>query len=250
MEKNKRIAFTIAGPEDLVYADKMIKSLRKFHTEEELPIVVISGEQLKNLLKQGPMFYYRATPIIAKDLWKQGYTEIIKIDSDSVITSKLDHLFEGDFDVGVVNNANPREFKKYPVSVWNIHPLSYVNCGLVVLKSERFINHWFNLCNSVHFDAYQFKEQDLLNIMVFYMDFKVMFLDSGTKWNGLISKGYFPQMEIRDNKLILPKNNEWPANEDKEICVIHFAGGRMPDKMNFKLFFKEEVQKWLTKLTA
>lgn len=246
---NKRIAFTIAGSEDLKYADKMIKSLRKFHTEEELPIVVIGGEKLDTLLKQDPMFYYRATPIIAKDLWRQGYNEIIKIDADSVITGDISHVWKGDFEVGVVNNGNPRETAKYPVSVWNIHPYSYVNAGFVVMKSARFIDHWFNLCNSVHFDYYQMKEQDLLNIMVFYMDFKVAFLDGGNKWHGLISKQYGPLMKVVDNKLILPKNEEWPANEDKEICVIHFAGGRMPDKMNFKLYFKEEVVKWLEKLT-
>lgn len=246
---NKRIAFTIAGPEDLGYADKMIKSLRKFHDEDELPIVVISGEKLQNLLKQDPMFYYRATPIIARDLWRQGYREIIKIDSDSVITGDISHVWKDKFDVGVVNNGNPRETKKYPVTVWNIHPFSYVNAGFVVMKDERFINHWFNLCNSVHFQAYQMKEQDLLNIMVFYMDFRVSFLDSGDKWHGLVSKGYFPQMELRENKLILPKNEEW-NKEDKEISVIHFAGGRVADKMNFNIQFREEVVEWLKKLTS
>lgn len=247
---NKRIAFTIADDNNLPYAEKMIKSLRKFHTEEELPVVVISGDQLKGFLKQDPMFYYRATPIIAKKLWSEGYNQIIKIDADSVITGDISHTWKDDFDVGVVNNSNPREFKKYPVSVWNIHPLSYVNAGFVVMKSERFINHWFNLCHSPHFDFYQMKEQDLLNIMVFYMDFKVKFLDAGSKWHGLISKGYWPQVELRGDKLILPKSEEWPTDEDKEITVIHWAGGNIPDKMNFKLFFKEEVSKWLEKLTS
>jgi hypothetical protein len=245
----KICAFTIADEKNLVYANKMIKSLRKFHSEKELPMFVIGPEKLKEILPQDPMFFYRATPIIAKDLWKQGYDTIVKIDADSVITSRLDHLWDGEFDVGVVNNANPREMKAYPVSVWNIHPLSYVNCGLVVMKSERFINHWLNLCNSVHFQAYQMKEQDLLNIMVFYMDFKVAFLDSGDKWNGLISKGYWLKFKLDKDKLILPKNEEWPTTEDKQICVIHVAGGNVADKFNFNIQFKPEIAKWLTNLT-
>lgn len=246
----KKIAFTIADQNNLQYAGKMINSLRKFHSEKELPLALIGPEKLKEVLPKDPMFFYRATPIIARDLWKQGYDTIIKIDADSVITSRLDHTWDGEFDVGVVNNSNPREMKTYPVSVWNIHPLSYVNCGYVVMKSERFINHWLNLCNSVHFDYYQMKEQDLLNIMVFYMDFKVAFLDAGNKWNGLISKGYWPLVELRDKKLILPKNNEWPAQEDKEICVIHVAGGNVPDKFNFNIHFKPEVAKWLNEITS
>ena len=245
---NKRICFTIADQNNLQYAEKMINSLRKFHSEKELPMVVIGPDKLKEILPKDPMFFYRATPIIAKDLWNQGYDTIIKIDSDSIITSDLSHTWSDEFDVGVVNNSNPREMKRQEVNVWNIHPLSYVNCGYVVMKSERFINHWFNLCNSFHFDFYQYKEQDLLNIMVFYMDFKVAFLDGGNKWNGLISKGYWPQIELRKDKLVLPKNDEW-GQEDKEICVLHWAGGNQPDKLNFKIHFKPEVAKWLEKLT-
>lgn len=246
----KKVAFTIASKSDEVYAKGMINSLRKFHSEKELPVLVIGEQKLQEVLQKDPMFYYRATPIIARDLLRQGYDTIIKIDSDSVITSPVNHLWEFDADIGVVNNSNPREMKSYPVSVWNIHPLSYVNAGLVSMKSERFINHWFNLCNSVHFDFYQMKEQDLLNIMVFYMDFKVHFLDSGNKWNGLISKQYWPQVELRDKKLILPKNDEWPAQEDKQISVIHVAGGRIPDKFNFKIHFKDDVAKYLERLIS
>ena len=248
---NKRIVFTIADPNNAKYAKKMIKSLRKFHTEEELPVVVIEGDKLKELVQKDPMFYYRATPVIANELWKQGFREIIKIDADSVITGDISHLWKSNdnYDIGVVNNSNPRELKKYPISVWNIHPLSYVNAGFVIMKDERFIKHWLDLCNSIHFEAYQFKEQDLLNIMIFYMDFRVRFLDAGTKWHGLISKGYWPQVEVKEGKLILPKNDEWPAQEDKEISVIHFAGGNVPDKMNFNISFKEDVAKHLEKLT-
>ena len=244
-----KVAFTIADQNNMKYAEAMIKSLRKFHSEKELPVVVIGQDKLSTILQQDPQFFYRATPIIAKDLWKQGYDTIIKIDADSVITSKLDHVWDSVYEIGVVNNSNPRETKKYPVTVWNLHPLRYINCGFVAMKSERFINHWFNLCNSVHFQYYQMREQDLLNIMVFYMDFQVSFLDAGNKWHGLISRGYEPQMILKDDKLILPKNDEW-GNEDKEICVWHEAGGNKPNKMNFNIMFNEEVTKWLKKLTA
>jgi len=244
----KRCVFTIADNNNIAYAKMMVNSLRKFHSEDDLPVYVIGQEKLNEVLKQDPHFFYRATPIIARDLWRQGFDTIIKIDADSVITAPIKHTWEGEFDVGVVNNSNPREMKSYPVSVWDINPLNYVNAGFVVMKSERFINHWYTLCHSYHFENYQMREQDLLNIMVFYMDFRVAFLDSLDKWHGLISKGYWPMIELRKNKLIFPKNDEW-GNGDKQICAIHWAGGNQPGKMNFNLHFKEDVAKWLKNLT-
>ena len=201
-----------------------------------------------------------------------------KLDADTVITGNLDHIWEGEFDVAVVNNSNPREDKAYPVRLWNINPLAYVNCGFVVMKSKAFVDHWMGLCYSEHFNSYQFKEQDLLNIMVFYMSqlvsgqYKVRFLDKSDKWHGLISKGYWPNIEYKakwknnmnmsgakygtvkitqekvGDVLLLRKNEEWPKDEDKIIKVIHWAGGNQPGKMNFKLHFKPDVVKRLEEL--
>ena len=248
MKKNKVIAVSIADEKNLKYFEKMKNSLRKFHTEEELPLALVGPAQLKNT--PDPFFFYRFTPIIGQQMLNMGYDTVIKLDADQVITGKLNHLWEGNFDVGVVQNSNPREALKYPVQVWDINPLTYVNCGLVVMKSMEFVNHWLNLCYSPHFERYQMKEQDLLNILVFYGNYNIKFFDNSNKWHGLISKGYWINTELKDDKLILPKNDEWPKDEDKEIVCIHWAGGNLPNKMNFNTSFKEDVAKWLNKLTS
>ena len=67
--------------------------------------------------------------------------------------------------------------------------------------------------------------------------------------HGLISKGFWLDMIVKNNKLILPKNEEW-NKEDKTVKVLHWAGGNTPDKMNFNLQFKEGVAKWLQKITS
>ena len=194
--------------------------------------------------------FYRSTPLFADILFKRGYTEVCKLDADQIITGDLSSIWETDYDVAVVNNSNPRENKAHPYTIWNIHPLSYINNGLVVLKNPNFVAHWKKLCYSPHFDYYQMKEQDLLNIMVFYGDYKVKFLDKDKEFYGLASKGYWPDIIIRNKKeLVLPANNEW-NKIDKTIKVLHWAGGHnAPDKMNYKLRFKPEVIKrldWLT----
>ena len=243
----KRAFFVPADNNNLKYANMLANSLKKFHPTEE--IILFNEDQVK--ATGDPHFWYRATPALAKTLFDQGFDEVCKLDADTVITGNLDHIWEGDFDVAVVNNSNPREDKAYPVRLWNINPLAYVNCGFVVMKSKQFVDHWMGLCYSEHFQFYQFKEQDLLNIMVFYQSllvggqYKVKFLDKSDKWHGLISKGYWPQVELKDKDLVLPKNEEWPVDQDKKIVAIHWAGGNQPGKMNFKLHFKPEVVKYL-----
>lgn len=254
MSKDKRknlCIFTIVDEKNLQYYEKFKNSLHYWHPDIELKLV--GGNELNRLLQQDPQFFYRATPAVAWNLIKE-YKTVIKADCDQVITGDISHTWQGDFDVAVVNNSNPRELKKYPITVWNIHPLSYINCGFVVMKSQAFIDHWLELCVSPHFLNYQFREQDLLNIMIFYMGdglkgpYKIKFLDASQYAHGLITKGYWIDFILKENQLILPKNEEW-NKEDKIVKIIHWAGGNQPNKMNFNLQFKPDVAKWLTKIT-
>jgi len=118
------------------------------------------------------------------------------------------------------------------------------------MKSERFVNHWWGLCNSYHFENYQYREQDLMNIMMAYGDYKVGLLDAGKEWFGLISKGYWPLCELKGEDIVLPKNKEWPTNEDRILKIIHWAGGNDPNKMKFRLHFKPKVVKRLEWLVS
>jgi lipopolysaccharide biosynthesis glycosyltransferase len=243
--ENKVVAVCVADNNNLVHYQRLLNSLRKFHTEEELPLVLIGEEQIKGVPDN--QFFYRATPILGQQFLQQ-YDTVVKLDADQIITGKIDHTWEGDFDVAVVNNSNPKEMKTYPVAVWDIHPLAYVNCGFVVMKSKEFVKHWLDLCYSPHFQKYQMKEQDLLNILVHYGNYRVKMLDASEKWHGLIAKQYWAKCILKDGKLILPKNEEWPKDQDKEIVCIHFAGGNDTNKGNYNLYFKPEVSKWIDKL--
>ena len=248
-----RAFFSIATGPYIPMFEMLKNSLRKFDKTSDF---ILFGE---NDIKQSndPMILYRAAPYFAKKLFEQGYTEVCKLDADSIILGNLDHIWEGDYDVAVVNNSNPKEMKTYPVSVVDIHPLAYVNAGFVVMKSEQFVNNWFKLCYSDHFNSYQYKEQDLLNLIVFYFNnelggpYKIKFLDNSDKWHGLIAKGYWPNAVLKNEKIILPENNSdnWPNDESKQLVVWTNAGGHnSPDKMKYRLFFNDEVTKFIDKL--
>lgn len=240
----KVIVFTPADKNNLKYFEMLKTSLRKFHTEAELPLMLIDEEKIKSY--DDPMFFYKATPLVGKELIKE-YEYVIKLDADQIITGPLNALWEGDFDVAVVNNSNPREYKSYPYQILNIHPYSYVNCGCVVMKSEAFIDWWLNSCSSSLFNGFQMKEQDLLNIMVHSNNYKLKRLDESDSFYGLASKGYWANIVMEGDKLVLKKNKEWP-DKDKIIKIIHWAGGNEPGKMNYRTRFQPEVIKRLDEL--
>lgn len=81
----KPVFFTIADKNNMPYAVKMINSLRKFHDTE---VRIITEEDIAKFKDKD--FFYRATPIIANELFKEGYDVVIKLDADQIITGSLE----------------------------------------------------------------------------------------------------------------------------------------------------------------
>ena len=244
----KIICFTIADKANMPYAKMMANSLAKFHPGLEL--IIYTEKDVGDSIN-----YYKATPLFAKELIGK-YDLVIKIDADSIITGNLNYIIEQEYDVGVVANYNRVDHEKYGVvKVWDINPNEYFNAGFVAMKSKRFVDHWWELCNSAHFQNLQYKEQDLLNILVHYGDYTIKSFDRPDtvynyhSWHGLLSKGEWNKIVMKGDKLILPENDQYPE-EDKEIKVIHFGGGKDAVKMNYKIFFKEDVIKRLDYLVG
>jgi len=245
---NKRCFFSIADNRNLPYFKMMEASLRKF--DKTTPLILIDEAKIKQL--GDPHFFYRSTPIITKALMKD-YNMVCHIDADVLVLGNLDHVWEGDYDLAVTYNSNPRDDAKYPIRLLDIHPYSYCNNGFNVFKSKAFIDQWLKLCMSDHFLNFQYREQDLLNILIYYFSepfggpYKVKFLDNGPKWHNLASKGYTPYTKMVDGKVILPKSEEWPK-EDKQLVAYHFAGGFSSAKMKYRLIFPNDVIQFIDNL--
>lgn len=189
-------------------------------------------------------FFYKATPLFAKELIKE-YSLVVKIDADSAITAPLDDVFnDTSYDLGVVLNNNRLE---PAVTVFNVPPANYANCGFVAMRSRELVNHWWDTCNRYYFDHFQYREQDLLNIIINYGNYNCMCFDNFGKWYGLISKSEWNRFEMRNGKLICPADKAYNL-EDKTICVIH-AGGGNTEKWNWGQQFKPEVAEYLREVT-
>src|SRR3990167_6110721 len=183
------------------------KSFKKFHKED---IIRFNDESVP----KDAQFFFRATPYFTKKLFNEGYDEVCHLDADQIILGNLDHIWEGGYDVAVVLNS-----PAYPIGVWDIGAPSntpYFNNGLNVFRNKEFINHWLYLCYTPHFNFYQFREQDLLNILCSdYFSYKVRILD-GDKIHGEYAKPEWKEAKVVEGKVMIA---------DKELLVIHFGGG-------------------------
>ena len=231
-----KIVFTVADERNMPYAMLLQKSFKHFHSNVEFRIYPPANI---------PDFFYLATPFIAKDLIKE-YSLVVKIDADSVITGPLDEVFnDTSYDLGVVLNNNRLE---PPVTCLNIPPQMYANCGFVAMRKREVVDHWWSLCNRYFFKQFQYREQDLLNIIINYGFYNTMCFDNGSNWYGLVSKSEWGRFEVKAGKLVCPSDEKYNQTQ-KTVCAIHAAGGNVPNKWNWYKQFKPEVVNYLKNIT-
>ena len=226
----KRVAFCPADANNEKFFQQLKTSLRKFHSEEDLPLLRYDNTH------NDPHFFYRATPILARELL-QEYETVIKLDADQIICGDISKIWnETDyFDVGVVMND-----PTYPIGLWDISPSGrYYNNGLVVLRSKEFIEHWHRLCFTEHFLRYQFREQDLLNILCSdYFNYRVKWLEKDAFY-GEQAKPFWNKAKMIGDKIMI---------DQAELKVIHFGGGNIPNKGNYRIRFQPDVIKRIEEL--
>lgn len=260
MEKNKkpRVAFVVADDAHKWQVRYLENSLRKFHSEEELPLVVIGEKQIKKT--KDPAIFYKATPYFAKDLLKE-YELVIKLDADQIITDRLDYIFNSEYDIGTVYNWNRIDPQHYgEIGFGTIAPMEYYNCGFVAMRSEKLVKHWLKLCNSYHFDRMPFREQGFLNVICYYGEYNVRCFDNYdpvtgyAAFHGLISKGDWHKIELVEDQnkglhLMLPKGADGFPERDRTIVCLHWAGADNERKLHYRTRFAQPVVGYLDYLT-
>lgn len=237
----KVIAFIPADKNNLPYAQMLVNSIRKWHSEEELPITIIDNPDPKD-----QAFWYRATPIIAKDLLKE-YELALKLDADQICFGPLTEILnDTSYDVGTVLNINRMDPQTYGIiSFQGIAPNEYYNNGLVAIRSKDFVDRWYDLCFSKYFDRLQFREQDILNILAHYGGYKVRCFDNYTptsaSWWGLVAKGESHRAILRGKDVVIPKGEDGYPDRDTVLKLWHCAGGSGEKKVNYRIHFSEKL---------
>jgi hypothetical protein len=250
----KTCFFSLATDEtNMGYYKMMRNSLKKFHPD--IPHLLYDKEKIKKYLDD-PMWMYRSSPSILYEL-RNDYDLIIQINADQIVTGPLDEILKGDYELGVVYNYNRVDPTMYgAVSVLDIPNQYYYNLGTVAVHSKALIEHWYRLCYTYHFMNYRYREQDLVNIMAYYGNYKVKCFDEvdpktkDSSYYGLKSKGEWHKAIMRDDKLILPRAEDGYPERDKILRILHWAGGDAALKMNYRTYFSQPCIIYLDWLTA
>jgi hypothetical protein len=242
----RSVCFTIADAKNLQWAKMCEKSFKHFHPD--IPFIIYGDKEIDETQISRPTVFYLSTPYFARKLIKE-YDQVVKIDADSIVTAPLEILESPeDFDVGVVYNWT-RDKISETIKVWDVLPQGYFNNGFVIFRSAELIEHIWKLCNEKFFSNYQFREQDMLNIVVYYGNYKVKPIDVGPSWYGLRSKSEWIKAIMKDGLIVVPKAPDLFPEHDKVLRVLHWAGGTTTDvKLNYRAFFNEEVSDYIETL--
>lgn len=199
--------FVVASDEYKPFADKMIKSLRKF---TDKPIKIFGQKDLDKCNSDGYLgsWYAYFGAILSKE-----YELVINIDADSIVLDNIDEIFEDNYDVaGTLSN--------YPINqgayLTNVPTNKYFNVGLLASRSEKFWNDW-KMLNMKNMKYYYYGEQDVCNSLLATSEFKVRIFDheqSGVFYGG-VGRPYWPTFRMVDNKVMC---------ENRIVKIIHFAG--------------------------
>jgi len=248
--KKPVIAITVADKNNEKYAGMLERSFKHFHPD--IPFKAITGADLEIYTKDDPHFFYRQKPIIGEQYLSE-YDCVLGLDADQIVLGDLSYIWETkDYDVGCVLNFNQPDAERYGIiQGWGIHPVEYVNCGLVAMRSLKFVHNWKVWCYSNQFERLQYREQDGLNALVYHGNWNVRIFDHGdgpakmAAFWGLFGKTYWPKAVLKDKKVIIPKNDTGIPKVDTELKVIHWGGGNIGNKLNYRVFFNEEVSDFI-----
>lgn len=242
------VFFTKAiDPKFLPMSYAMFNSLRKFHKDIEMKIVRL--EDYTTLTgKDHISNVQEIVPLFANEFIKE-YELVISLDSDQIFMGDLNYIIDHrkEYDLGVVHNLNRVDTLLFTqAQLPGIYPEEYYNMGLVAYTSPKVTQHLLDLYYEKA-SRLEFGEQDLLNLIAHYGNFRVKCFDLyDTKndyyaWHGLKAKGEGVRMYLKDGKVILPKNEDNYPPHDTIIKAYHFAGGSKEQKMNFNTHFKDDM---------
>lgn len=233
----KKVAFT-AVDDRLYYAEGthiFANSFKRFHPDIDL--VIFRQDTVDKLFKEREINWYQAKPHFASLLW-DDYDLICNIDADTVITARMDKVFDDtDYDVAMPWNFNDYENAAFE----NITEEMYLQAGLVSSTSKAFWEGWQSINESAM--DYVRKENDTVNLLI-YNKLKgagLRILDKDYGYYGCKSLGREPLFYVEDDRLMCKK---------EQVFAYHFARGPVFPKLNYpEMPFKDDVKEWLTRIS-
>ena len=235
---------------------KMMSSFKKFHPD--IPLYMLTEKEInKEVQTVVPMAPDYFSPLLTRTI-ADDYDLVVHIDTDVIVTDRLDEILEGDYDIAVArNNADQGSAGCGPPHNLNgeVDVFKYANGGVVASTKKEFWDDWVEL-NQKNFNKYPMHEQDNLNILLKSGKYEVKWLDPVDKplyyniasaygdvkrWNGHPHMHWesWERIEVKDDKLWL---------DGKLIKMLHYAGGDVFPKFDLTKHFTREVAERLKEI--
>lgn len=256
-------------------AIKMMNSFSYFHPE--IPIILYDENDTNRIMENYPGFCRLSyMGIIMKEVKEKYDAELVgHIDSDSLVLGRFNEILEDNkTEIFGVRNDGPHhdfadERNNRPEGIKNLENWKYLNCGLIITRSNDFLNSWIDLnkwiidnCGSIK--AIPLVEQGSYNLLNYSGKYKTRILDGretnlfyGTSANrGRLGKtmpnsikGEWGFNNWESWSDIIYKNEKFWLY-DREVKCLHFAGGGSINakKLQWDLF-NPEVAKKLKEIT-
>jgi len=228
----KTIAVIRCAKNFSVLAERCKKSFEYFHPDIEC--VCAYSEDWREFLDGmgvsgigiGKHFMYTATFLSYLKMCSENYELVINLDSDVVVTGRLDEMLVGDYDIGATQSAS---LDYYNSGVWSSTSKEFVRTNLKLNLDSHFCENWA----FVHLVRYYKGAKAIVKV----------FDDVNEKvWYNERSRQWWNRLTVKDEKLYTP---------DREVKILHWAGGMgwgQEKRMSCSLF-SDEVKQWLNKIT-
>lgn len=225
---------------------KLVASAKYFHPE--IPMIVYGSAEIEDFhVRLGLLHPF----VMNKAMEDHRLDAVIYMDADSVITGDLKDVFlclENDAWIDIIGVRNNNDFDKAgmdnPITQHGVTIEKYLNAGFVATRNKKIIQQWMEE-NLKYGELAAFNEQTVLNNIArfahtFILDKKEYPYHYGvsgaygteTHWDS------WKEMTVEEGRVML---------NGKEVKVIHHAGGKKFDKLQYYMF-SEEVRKRLIEI--
>lgn len=213
------VAFTIVNDKYYypVGTHIFINSFKYFHPD--IPLVIFRQNTIDKIFEEKKINFYCAKPTFAR-LLTDKYDKIVNIDADTIILSRLDEVFDQDYDVGGVLNLN--DYENIPFE--NITKEMYVQAGMVGSTKKEFWEIWEK--ENIRWNYYKGRENDILNL-VWYNNpiiskMNRIIWDKGKNYLGCKSLNRESEFYMEGKKVIC---------RGEQVKAYHWAHGGVLPKM-------------------
>ena len=213
----------------------LINSFKRWHPDVDL--IVFRQDMIDKVFKEKSINFYMAKPTFAK-LLTPYYDQVVNIDADHIVLSRLDSILKGDYDIGCPINKNDYE----NTSVENVTEDMYLQGGMVASTNEKFWDIWEEKNRNAM--EYKCKENDVMNLVIYndpiVSKMRLKIFDKDKDYYGCKSLNRESEFYLKGDKVMCRK---------EQVFLYHVAKGERFPKFQFeKMGFTQEVADYMKAL--